>query len=234
MVVVSWVPEGFRGRQESKSACDSSTDGIRAWHGGAREGRSVQARLFNGVVGQQREESRLQNTVPLLPKKSGALCNPKPAIFGFFLCKLPHLNPSHFLHPPPHNFLTLTTSLSSPTLKISHLIPPRSRLFFPLSLQPLPRSLSRLNLCEVSPLPLLSGTAASSRSDFSHFPPQYAAMYVQKRGKSALPIASPPASNPTQMDARSAYSSTRSQLVFRDCAMGSIWTTSIPWQSLKR
>lgn len=116
MVVVSWVPEGSRGRQESKSACDSSTDGIRAWHGGAREGRSVQARLFNGVVGQQREESRLQNTVPLLPKKSGALCNPKPAIFGFFLCKLPHLNPSHFLHPPPHNFLTLTTSLSSPNL----------------------------------------------------------------------------------------------------------------------
>lgn len=146
---------------------------------------------------------------------------------------------------PTSSILLLTTSSPSQlpyppricpqNCKISHLIPPRSRFFFPLSLQPLPRSLSRLNLCEVSPLPLLSGTAASSRSDFSHFPPQYAAMYVQKRGKSALPIASPPpASNPTQMDARSAYSSTRSQLVFRDCAMGSIWTTSIPWQSLKR
>lgn len=35
VVVVLWVPEGFRGSQESKSACDSSTDGIRAWHGGA-------------------------------------------------------------------------------------------------------------------------------------------------------------------------------------------------------
>lgn len=239
MVVVSWVPEGFRGRQESKSACDSSTDGIRAWHGGAREGRSVQARLFNGVVGQQREESRLQNTVPLLPKKSGAPLQSQACNFWLLSLQtspsqpipLPPSSSSQLPH--PHNFLILPDFAPRTARSVTSSHPNRGSSS--LSLQPLPRSLSRLNLCEVSPLPLLSGTAASSRSDFSHFPPQYAAMYVQKRGKSALPIASPPpASNPTQMDARSAYSSTRSQLVFRDCAMGSIWTTSIPWQSLKR
>lgn len=160
-------------RSQSPPAIRQPTDSEPATDGCL--GRSVQARLFNGVVGQQREESRLQNTVPLLPKKSGALCNPRPAIFGFYslqtspshptssILLLPTSSPSQLPHPP---------RLCPQNCKINHLIPPRSRFFFPLSLLPLPRPLSRLNLCEVSPLPLLSGTAASSRSDFPHFPSQ--------------------------------------------------------------
>lgn len=135
--------------------------------------------------------------------------------------------------PHPHNFLILPDFAPRTARSVTSSHPDRGSSS--LSLSSHCHAHYHVSTSEVSPLPLLSGTAASSRSDFSHFPPQYAAMYVQKRGKSALPIASrPPASNPTQMDARSAYSSTRSQLVFRDCAMGSIWTTSIPWQSLKR
>lgn len=148
--------------------------------------------------------------------------------------------PSHFLHPPPPNFLTLSTSSSSPTL------PPELQDQSPHP-TPIAVLLPSLSVATATPIitsqPLRGFSSAASFRNSSEleiwFPPlpitKYAAMYVQKRGKSALPIASPPpVSNPTQMDARSAYSSTRSQLAFRDCAMGSIWTTLILWPSPKR
>jgi hypothetical protein len=102
-----WVPEGIRTWEPGTNVCLRFAN--RRNPSLARRGaRSKLAgpRLFNGVVGQQREESRLQNTVPLLPKKSGALCNPKPALLASFSANLPI--PYHFLHPPPPpNFLIL-------------------------------------------------------------------------------------------------------------------------------
>lgn len=108
-VVGARLRGSWAARSQSPPAIRQPTDSEPATEG--CEGRSVQARLFNGVVGQQREESRLQNTVPLLPKKSGALCNPRPAIFGFFLCKLPHPIPL-----PPSSSSQLPHPLNFPIL----------------------------------------------------------------------------------------------------------------------
>jgi hypothetical protein len=159
---VGCLRESGPGSRGPMSACDSPTDGIRAWHGGALGPSWLVPVCLMGWWGNNAKNrvSRTRSRCSLKRVAPSATQS-----LHFWLLSL-QTSPSHTTS---SILRLLPTFSSSPTLppELQDQAPHPTPIAVLLpSLQPLPRSLSHLDLCEVSPLPLLSGTAASSRSDF--------------------------------------------------------------------